>query len=362
MQYVTGKENRQECQPQVPDWIRRFSYPNWTNVFHLVPNNKSLYPVALHADWQSQFNDWNGRILLLAKDGCPTRVIRDRVNEGDPQPWRYGQRELGDEMGWRTNERLYGFASMIPGGKLYGSAAANMLYDDPRSSRKLEGFKSGSLQEFLQRVLRWVVESMPRIELVACLGEEAWFLSCNVLGDFVAASQFKKYRDAHRPVAGLIGKKEIIAFPLYHPGALGNAINEMNEGWRALASILNTEKRTGLNDEVFTSRITNAVDAHTIQRGNTRTPPNDGMRNSAARPHRIVTANLPRRLCRVQFRQAQEVVHTSPQYDSGNTWAKIIAFARSKRGGAPPNLSRAAVAIPQVFTPDGWVDANELTR
>src|SRR5882724_1172464 len=167
--------------PPVPAWIREFDYPGWKNVFQLVPNNRNLYPEALRPDWKTQFNDRNGRILLLAKDGCPPRVILDRIARREPQPWRYGQRELGDEMGWMTNKRLYGLASTIPGGKLYGSATANMLYDDPRSSRGLKGFKSPLLQEFLQRVLYWVLESMPSVEWVACLGQEAWFLTCNSL-------------------------------------------------------------------------------------------------------------------------------------------------------------------------------------
>jgi hypothetical protein len=49
---------------------------------------------------------------------------------------------------------------MIPGGKLYGSATANMLYDDPRWSRALPGFYDGPLNDFLRRILRWVTESM----------------------------------------------------------------------------------------------------------------------------------------------------------------------------------------------------------
>jgi hypothetical protein len=89
-------------QPLVPNWIREFSYPDWTNVFHIVPNNKNLYPEALRPDWKTQFNDWNSKILLLAKDGCPSDVIREGRDKGESQPWRYAQQELGDKGGWRT--------------------------------------------------------------------------------------------------------------------------------------------------------------------------------------------------------------------------------------------------------------------
>lgn len=55
----------------------------------------------------------------------------------------------------------------------------------------------------------------------------------------------------------------------------------------------------------------------------------------------------------------ERVIHTSRPYNSCNTWAKIIAYAREKRGGAPASLPPAAVAIAQEFTSAGWVDVKE---
>jgi len=136
--------------PHVPDWIREFSYPGWTNVFQLVPKNESLYGT------ETLFGDWDASILLLAKDGAPTGVIRALRDKGESRPWRHAQREMGDRGGLRTNERISDFAAMIPGEKLYGSATANLLYDDPRWSRSLPGFYDGPLNVFLQRVLCWV--------------------------------------------------------------------------------------------------------------------------------------------------------------------------------------------------------------
>ncbi len=223
-------------QPNVPDWIRNFSYPNWTNVFQLVPNTKNLYPEALRPEWKAQFNDWNARILLLAKDGCPTRVIREGRDNGESQPWRYAQQELGDEGGWRTNNRLYRFASTVPGGKLYGSAAANMLYDHPGWSRSLPGFFGGPLHDFLKGVLSWVLESMPRVEWVASLGEEAWFLTCLTIGNPAASGEFRQHRDTFKPVVGAVGRKSVSAFPLHHPSRVGNDVAEKE--WRAFAASL----------------------------------------------------------------------------------------------------------------------------
>lgn len=329
MRFKIRKQNLHEERVHVPDWIRKFSYPGWTNVFQLVPNNKSLYPEDLRPDWKTQFNDWNGKILLLAKDGCPTRVIREAVNEGESQPWRYAQQELGDEGGWRTNNRLHRFASVIPGGKLYGSATANMLYDNPGWSRSLPGFYGGPLHEFLKPVLGWVLESMPRVEWVACLGKEAWFLTCMTLGNPSAAERFKEYRESHLPVVGSVGNKRITAFPLYHPAALGNAINEMGDGWQALGAALSGPLDRAVDEKLLTLRATRALTACTTQQQTPPTHRNFDTRNSAAKRHPIVTATLSRRQCRIKFMTGDNLIHVSPEYDSGNTWAKIIAYARS---------------------------------
>jgi len=164
-------------------------------------------------------------------------VIRALRDKGEPRPWRHAQRVLGDTGGWRTNERLSSFASMIPEGKLYGSATANMLYDDPRWSRSLPGFYDGSLNQFFQRVLIWVTESMPKLEYIGCLGNESWFLTCLTMGNFGAASSFQEYRDKRRPFEGRIGKKELSAFPLYHPAARVST-DSMEHGWDTLATLM----------------------------------------------------------------------------------------------------------------------------
>lgn len=90
-----------------------------------------------------------------------------------------------------------------------------------------------------------------------------------------------------------------------------------------------------------------------------RTLRQDAVRHSTPKGHRNVMATLPKRQCRIQFMIGKNSVHTSPQYNSGNTWANTITYARSKRGGAPADLPRAAVAQPQVFTSGRWINVNE---
>lgn len=209
--------------PQVPDFIRTYEPPDgWTNVFALVPSNPNLYGT------ETLFGDWDGGTLLLAKDGAPTPVIRALRDKGDPQPWRHAQRERGDTGGYRTNESLVAAASSLTGGLLYGSATANLLCDDPKWSRSLPGFYTGPLHDYLARVLKWVLNSMPNVERVICLGEEAWFLTSTVLGHPDVASEFARYRNGCIPLVGSLAEKPVTAFAMYHPAArVSNVAKEM---------------------------------------------------------------------------------------------------------------------------------------
>lgn len=215
--------------PKIPSDIRNFPPPpGWTNVFQLVPTNKHLYGT------ETLFGDWDAETLLLAKDGAPTPVIRALRDKGESHPWRHAQRALGDPGGWKTNERLAELATLIPGKKLYGSATANLLYDDPRWSRALPGFYSGPLHDYLSKTLTWVLETMPNIKRIACLGNEAWFLTCAALGSAQSARKFADFRDAMKPIRTTFRGKPITAHALYHPAA--RVSNEFTRrGWTAMA-------------------------------------------------------------------------------------------------------------------------------
>jgi hypothetical protein len=215
--------------PSIPKWIRDFRHDGWLNIFELVPTTNHLYAT------ETLYGNWDSRVLLLAKDACPADCIRKALEKGDSQPWRHSKR--GEGVGARTNERLCRFVSLIPEIEpLYGSATANMLYDDPRTSRALGRFYSGNLQIFLQQVLSWVLKSMPGVEWIGCLGQEAWFLTCSVFDNSAAANNFKHFRERLQPITGTAGKKTVGAFPLHHPSRVANKVAE-NE-WQAFGERL----------------------------------------------------------------------------------------------------------------------------
>lgn len=168
---------------------------------------------------------------MLAKDAAPTEVMKSIGS------WRHAQRVLGDRGGWRTNERLERLASMVPGGKLYGSATANMLFDRPGWSRPLKDFSRGRLNDYLCEVLKWVVLSMPNVKGIACLGQESWSLVTKVMGLPELASDWVSHRKNIKPVVGDICNKKIIAMPLFHPAARVSD-KAMAAGWTKYADII----------------------------------------------------------------------------------------------------------------------------
>ena len=127
--------------PPIPDRFRGFSHDGYTNVFSFVPSCERLYAI------ETLFGDWDAPVLLLAKDAAPADVNRKLPKTEGVGAWRHAERERGDPGGWRTNDRLKELAKQVPSSKLYDSALANLLCDDPRWSRALPGFYSGPLHD-----------------------------------------------------------------------------------------------------------------------------------------------------------------------------------------------------------------------
>ncbi len=218
--------------PSIPQYFRDFRYEGYTNALSFVPHSCSrFYPT------ETLFGNWLSPVLLLAKDAAPTGVMRALVESGGCHGWRHAEREKGDRGGWRTNERLVELVRrhLLPE-PLYGSATANMLYDDPQWSRSLPGFYSGHLHSYLAGVLRWVIGGMPNLRVIACVGKEAWYLTSVVLGDPAAARQSREFRDEQRMLMSRLGNREIAASSHFHP-ARGSR-EQWALGWSGVAKFV----------------------------------------------------------------------------------------------------------------------------
>ena len=167
--------------PTIPAWVieDRFQ-PQYTNIYALL-GHKKLTPKQQKenrrrlycTETMDGFNDWDAPTLLLAKDAGPMQTFLRLIEAGDPQPWRHAQQGR-DSQGWQTNDRLQGFATTIPGAKLYGSVMAGLLRNDGRQRGTLPNFGDVNLRQYLRRVLEeFVFPNMPKLRVVLCLGNDS---------------------------------------------------------------------------------------------------------------------------------------------------------------------------------------------
>jgi hypothetical protein len=96
---------------------------------------------------------------------------------------------------------------------------------------------------------------------------------------------------------------------------------------------LSVSNNVGVDQEALL-QTRSSLTANTTPQRTQPKPRNYDTRKPVPKHQPVSTATLPRRQCRVQFMVGKKVVHISPEYVSGNTWDKIIAYERSKRGGA----------------------------
>ncbi len=217
--------------PTIPFWIRDFAYPGYVNVYSL---DRLRHEPKLFCTETLFGGDWDASTLFYAKDAAPAKVIRKRILDDDPNPWRHGVRGR-DPMGYRTNERVEELAGYFRGSKLYGSALAHMLKEDDQTSGSLADFTSGRLHDHLKRVLDFVVQNMPNLQAIVCLGNEANGLVSSCSGG---------YNAARLPVGGCVEvelfKRRVLMGRLYHPSrAFTGGWAARHIEWRAVAERVN---------------------------------------------------------------------------------------------------------------------------
>ena len=198
--------------PLLPDWIRHAAVPGYVTAHGLCPAATRLYGT------ESLYGDWSGSVLLLAKDFGPSWIVRDRIEEADPDPYRHAK-------GMRANRVLQVLAQPLEQhGLLYGSALANLLRDDGNVSGALPHRKLAL--DYGTRVARFVIESMPNLRCIMCMGAEAWECASRALG---REGDWVEHRDSGRPLGPLI--------PAFHSSARVRR-EQLVRPWESLERLL----------------------------------------------------------------------------------------------------------------------------
>ncbi len=190
--------------PLIPSWIREATVPGYTNLFVLLPEETRLFGT------EDLYGDWNGRALLFAKDFACSGLVRERIERGDARPYRHEPRLRTNIMLRRHADPLREGPTPTTCGLLYGSALACLLRDDGQMSGALPSRKEALA--FASHVLRFVLEHMPRLHAIVCLGEDAWQCTMPALN---VAGDWRISRDSGMVVNA--GPIKVIA--AYHPAA-----------------------------------------------------------------------------------------------------------------------------------------------
>lgn len=191
--------------PPIPADIRNARVKGYRNVYELLPHETRLYGT------ESLYGDWNGRLLLLAKDFACSSLVQERIDHGCADPYRHAQHLRTNKLLIKHAAGLTRSTDPVSCGILYGSALASLLRDDSEMSGNLPN--KAEAMDFGVRALRFTLQNMPNLQVIGCLGQEAWQCVCRCL-DF-PHSNWKEARDTE----GLRQHGSLTLIPGFHPAA-----------------------------------------------------------------------------------------------------------------------------------------------
>jgi hypothetical protein len=177
--------------PDLRPCIRNFRTSAYTSIFEICPDETRLYGT------ESLYGDWDGELLLLAKDFAPSKFVKDRKHAGCTRPYHHTDWAAAPKaVGAPTNRNLWELSSPLACGKLYGSILACLLRDDGNTSGPLPDRQA--IDKFVCETLRWTIGHMRNLRAVACVGEDAWHWAAKCFGH--AGGDWSDHRDNHRPL------------------------------------------------------------------------------------------------------------------------------------------------------------------
>ena len=207
--------------------MRTARVDGYTNIYELLPDEPAVYGT------ETLYGDWAGALLVLAQDFTTDANMRGRIAAGDPTPYHHTPT-------LDTNLRLAQLisGSGYTGGVLYGSALAGLLKHQQNRGDKLTNQRAA--RQYGGRVLRFVIDNMPNLAAVACLGSVAWDCACEELYDAKPHPAWQPQLGADPPLTVDVDERRIALFSMSHTSRRGT---------------LNRIRGTGLGLEVREARV-----------------------------------------------------------------------------------------------------------
>jgi uracil-DNA glycosylase len=200
--------------PAIPDWIRQLASPtNYKNPFQMGIEGPNLFGT------ETLCGDWDGDLLLVAQDFELASNVESVIREFGPNAaWRHNDGDSRYSMGYMTNvaicQHLTGIGRCV-GIKGEEAISCRTLYVNVCFFLKIKKEKpSVDAIEKSMPVLEYVIDNMPNLKTIACLGKPAF--DCVAKG----SDQFKDWRTCLEEKQGLPWRGKLF-FPLSHPGQQG---------------------------------------------------------------------------------------------------------------------------------------------
>jgi|GEM_PF-2515211 len=205
--------------PEIPDWIRGFTLQGYRNVYELLPHETSLYGA------EDLYGDWRGDTLILGREHGPVAGVIARVDADERIPFGHSR---GDKHTELLKQRVLagGLNRAIWSrecGLLYGTAVASLCRTSPRATGALPK-KDEALTYGAQVLSGFVLQQMPNLSQVICLGREAWRVATeafDVTGRDRAIPSLKPV-SAATPADAATHRDTVTLLPLHAPGAVAN--------------------------------------------------------------------------------------------------------------------------------------------
>lgn len=216
--------------PIIPDWIKRYRHPQYTQLWELIPDETRLYGT------ESMYGDWDGKLLILLQDFSTASEIRRRIAAGDPRPYRHDPMIRTNKILARLAEPFVKSRDPRSCGILYGSAFAGLLKQGESLSSPLR--YRHEFIPYLTSVLKWAISQMPGVRAIACCGSVAWEVATTALD--CERSGWREQLDKCQPVVG--GRLKLYA--LRHPvNRDPGAQQRMQAEWNAMRQDLGAKAK-----------------------------------------------------------------------------------------------------------------------
>lgn len=162
----------------IPSWAGDLRADGWANIHDIVPAPPRLTGV------DAFLGDRQAHTLILGKDCAPARAFRRRVAAGHDDPYSHDPTLPTNLM---LSEVLahVGIDAPLDGSRasdcgLYYANAFYLLRDDNRFSGALPPADTAWAES--QKVLAYVLASLPKLERIICMGSDAYERLANHLG------------------------------------------------------------------------------------------------------------------------------------------------------------------------------------